>query len=104
MSALFGLLGIPASGMRTYRTWIDAISDNVANANTVRPTDEAAYQERHLPSGTLDNARLAVLADVVRSREAEVEALRERIGRMEASLFWRARRVTHRLLRWRSRV
>jgi flagellar basal-body rod protein FlgC len=42
----FSLLGIPASGMRTYRTWIDAISDNVANVSTLRPTDQAAYQER----------------------------------------------------------
>jgi hypothetical protein len=26
---------------------------------------EAAYQERHLPAGTLDNERLAVLADAL---------------------------------------
>jgi flagellar basal-body rod protein FlgC len=48
MSTAFSLLGIPASGMRVYRTWIDAISDNVANASTLRPTDEAAYQERFI--------------------------------------------------------
>jgi flagellar basal-body rod protein FlgC len=32
--------------MRVYRTWLDAISDNVANSSTIRSTDEAAYQER----------------------------------------------------------
>ena len=46
MSNAFSLLGIPASGMRVYRTWLDAISDNVANSSTIRSTDEAAYQER----------------------------------------------------------
>jgi flagellar basal-body rod protein FlgC len=48
MSATFSGLGISASGMSTYRTWIDAISDNVANADTVRSTSEAAFQERYV--------------------------------------------------------
>lgn len=42
----FSSLGIPASGMRVYQTWLDAVSDNVANVNTIRPTDEPAFQER----------------------------------------------------------
>lgn len=46
MSNAFSLLGIPASGMRVYRTWLDAISDNVSNVSTISPTDRAAYQER----------------------------------------------------------
>ena len=46
MSNAFSLIGIPASGMRTYKTWLDAISDNVANVSTVTSTDRAAYQER----------------------------------------------------------
>lgn len=44
--AMFSSLQVSASGMDVYKTWIDAISDNVANVNTVRSTDEAAFQER----------------------------------------------------------
>jgi flagellar basal-body rod protein FlgC len=46
VSGPFAGLGVSASGMTTYRTWIDALSDNVANADTVRSTSEAAFQER----------------------------------------------------------
>jgi hypothetical protein len=35
------------------------------NAGTVRHLAEAAYENRSLPGGTLDNARLAVLADAL---------------------------------------
>jgi flagellar basal-body rod protein FlgC len=44
--SLFGSLGIAASGMGTFKTWIDATADNVANVSTVRGTDEPAYQQR----------------------------------------------------------
>jgi flagellar basal-body rod protein FlgC len=60
MSGTFSLLGIPASGMRTYRTWIDAISDNVANVNTVRPTDQAAYQERFVVARAAEGGGVVV--------------------------------------------
>jgi flagellar basal-body rod protein FlgC len=48
MSNAFSLIGIPASGMRVYRTWLDAIADNVSNINTISSTDRAAYQERFI--------------------------------------------------------
>lgn len=32
--------------MYTNRKWMDALSDNIANANTVKPFDSPAYQER----------------------------------------------------------
>ena len=44
--SMFGSLAVSASGMGVYQTWIDAISDNVANVNTIRATDEVAFQER----------------------------------------------------------
>ena len=44
--SMFGSLGIAASGMSTFKTWIDATADNVANVNTVTSTDKAAFQER----------------------------------------------------------
>lgn len=45
---IFGALHTSASGLSVFRTWMDAISDNVANLNTVRPTGEAAFQARYV--------------------------------------------------------
>ena len=44
----FAALGIAGSGLTVYRKWIDAISDNLANLNTVNSTDEAAFQARYV--------------------------------------------------------
>jgi flagellar basal-body rod protein FlgC len=44
----FDGLAIPASGMTASRTWLNAISDNIANMNTVRATNEPAFQQRYV--------------------------------------------------------
>ena len=44
----FDILAISGSGVNLNRTWLDAISDNIANVSTVRPTSEAAYQARYV--------------------------------------------------------
>jgi len=46
MSSMFSSIDVSASGMNVYRTWIDAIADNVANINTIKSTDESAFQQR----------------------------------------------------------
>lgn len=46
MSSMFNSIDVSASGMNVYRTWIDAIADNVANVNTIKSTDESAFQQR----------------------------------------------------------
>jgi flagellar basal-body rod protein FlgC len=43
---MFPSIGTAASGMRVYQTWVDAVSDNVANINTVRPAGTAPFRER----------------------------------------------------------
>lgn len=43
---MFSSIDIANTGMDVSQTWLDAISDNIANVNTVRPTSEAAYQTR----------------------------------------------------------
>jgi len=48
MSTPFSSLSVAGSGISTMKTWIDAISDNVANANTVRRTSEDAFQARNV--------------------------------------------------------
>lgn len=46
MSQVFSTLSVAQSGMGTYKLWIDAVADNVANIDNVSATDEAAFQER----------------------------------------------------------
>jgi flagellar basal-body rod protein FlgC len=44
--AIFGALATSSSGLHVYRTWLDAISDNLSNMNDVAPTSGKAFQER----------------------------------------------------------
>jgi len=41
-------IGIAGSGMTLHRKWLDAIADNLANANTVTATTDDAFQERYI--------------------------------------------------------
>ena len=65
MSDPFHSLAIAGSGMNVYRTWLDAIADNVANVNDVTSTDKAAFQERFIvaqaksSNGRPDGAKVA---------------------------------------------
>ena len=53
---MFGSLSVSASGMDVYQTWIDAISDNVANVNTIRSTDEIAFQQKMVVAESVGGA------------------------------------------------
>lgn len=48
MSQMFAALGVSQSGLHVFRTWLDSISDNLSNLNTVRRTSENAYQARYI--------------------------------------------------------
>ena len=50
----FDAIGIAGSGMTVYRTWLDAISDNLANLNTVRSTDEEAFRARYVHASSVE--------------------------------------------------
>ena len=43
---MFSALDTSASGTKVSRIWLDAISDNVANVNTVRPFEEDPFRAR----------------------------------------------------------
>jgi flagellar basal-body rod protein FlgC len=43
---IFGAINTAGSGLTTYRTWLDAVSDNVANINDMVPGDQPSFQER----------------------------------------------------------
>ena len=64
MSALFGSLGVAYSGMDTYKTWIDATADNVANVNTVKRTSETAYQAKYVVARAVPGTRGGVAAGI----------------------------------------
>ena len=44
----FDLLGIAHSSMTTHQTWLDALGHNIANVNTARPTNQAAFQAEYV--------------------------------------------------------
>ena len=44
--AMFDTLGISASGLMVNRKWMDAVSDNMSNLNTVNPYDQDPFKER----------------------------------------------------------
>ena len=52
--AIFDTLGISGSGLMVHRKWLDAVSDNISNINTVRRTDEDAFQERFVVAQSVD--------------------------------------------------
>ncbi|MDP9821715.1 flagellar basal body rod protein FlgC [Nocardioides massiliensis] len=47
MSA-FHLLGVAGSSLGFHQTWLDALAHNIANVNTVRSTEEDAFQAQML--------------------------------------------------------
>ena len=52
---MFEGLSISGSGMAVHKTWMDAISDNVANINTVRRTSEPAFQSRYVVAQAIED-------------------------------------------------
>ena len=52
--AIFDTLGISGSGLMTHRKWLDAVSDNIANINTVSSTDGEAFKERFVVAQAAD--------------------------------------------------
>jgi flagellar basal-body rod protein FlgC len=64
--SLFDALHTSGSGLFVYRKWLDAVSDNLANINTVRRTDQEAFRPRFVvaeaatgPTGEGAGARVA---------------------------------------------
>jgi flagellar basal-body rod protein FlgC len=51
--SIFPVFDTAASALRTNRVWMDAISDNLANVNTVKPYDQPAFQARFVQAQEL---------------------------------------------------
>jgi flagellar basal-body rod protein FlgC len=44
----FDAIGIAGTSLTVHRKWLDAIADNLANANTAAPTGGPAFQARYI--------------------------------------------------------
>jgi len=52
--AVFDTLGISGSGLLVHRKWLDAVSDNMSNINTVNPYDAEPFRERLIVAQAVD--------------------------------------------------
>ncbi|SDQ50405.1 flagellar basal body rod protein FlgC [Microbacterium sp. cf332] len=44
----FDAIGIAGSGLTAHRTWLDALSDNIANINTAVAPGDDAFRQRYI--------------------------------------------------------
>ena len=51
---VFDTLGISGSGLLAHRKWMDAVSDNISNINTVNPSNQDAFRERFINAQAVD--------------------------------------------------
>jgi flagellar basal-body rod protein FlgC len=51
---VFDALGISGSGLLVHRKWLDAVSDNMANINTVNPYEDEPFRERLIVAQAVD--------------------------------------------------
>jgi flagellar basal-body rod protein FlgC len=59
MSSVFSALESSRNGLSVYKTWLDAIADNIANVNTVRPAGEDAFAARYVVAEAVDYGNAA---------------------------------------------
>ena len=52
--AIFDTLGIAGSSLLVHRKWMDAVSDNMANMNTVNPYEQEPFRERLIVAQAVD--------------------------------------------------
>ncbi|TFD58593.1 flagellar basal-body rod protein FlgC [Cryobacterium sp. Hh7] len=61
----FDAIGIAGSGLTLHRKWLDAVSDNMANANNVSAMDDDAFQARYILAQQGENSEGAYVAGTV---------------------------------------
>jgi flagellar basal-body rod protein FlgC len=52
---MFQALNISGSGMEVHKLWMNAISDNIANINDTKSTNEKAFQARYVIAKSVEN-------------------------------------------------
>ncbi len=51
---MFDSIDISGSGLSVHRRWMDAVTDNISNINTVSSTDGEAFRERMVVAQAVD--------------------------------------------------
>ena len=51
---IFDAIGVAGTGVTVYRKWLDAVSDNISNLNTVKSTDGEAFRARYVVANAVD--------------------------------------------------
>ncbi len=57
-------IGIAASALNTHQAWLNAISNNIANVNTAKPTSGSAFQAEYVEAQEQAGNRGVVVAAV----------------------------------------
>src|SRR3546814_8605463 len=73
LMATFPVLSTMANGISVFRTWMDAIGDNLATLNTVRRTAAAAFQARYVGAEAVHYGSPGVSGGGTGSRVAAIE-------------------------------
>jgi flagellar basal-body rod protein FlgC len=54
--SIFSAINISGTGLTTFRTWIDALANNIANVNTATRTSGSAFQATYVQAQALPGA------------------------------------------------
>jgi len=52
---MFDAMSVVGTAMHVHQTWMDALSDNIANINTARRTSDPAFQARYVVAASVEN-------------------------------------------------
>jgi flagellar basal-body rod protein FlgC len=51
----FDMMNIAGTGLGMHQTWLDTLSFNIANVNTVRATNQSAFQAQYVMAQSVEN-------------------------------------------------
>ena len=68
----FDALRIAGSSLGMHQTWLDALAHNIANVNTVKGTDENAFQEQLVVASARDDGGVDVAGVELGSAEGRL--------------------------------
>jgi flagellar basal-body rod protein FlgC len=69
----FDLLRIAASSLGMHQTWLDALGNNIANVNTIKPTSQSAFQAQMVVASALPQGGVAVAGIAESSAQGRLE-------------------------------
>ncbi len=69
----FDMLRIAGSSLGMHQTWLDSLANNIANVNTVKPTDQEAFRAQYVRAGSVAGGGVEVEAIVEGDPEGRME-------------------------------